>query len=116
MHNYKKLDIWKDAMELAYLVHELTQKYPKHEQFGLAQQSRNAGYSIPSNIAEGAGRHTDKDFNRFLGIAYGSLCELDTQLILANRFKYLADEGLHDGSGRIEHLQKRIYKLQTKFS
>lgn len=85
MNNYKKLEIWKEAIDLASSVYQLSKKFPKDEIFGLTSQLRRCGVSIPSNIAEGSGRNSNKEFLHFLGIARASCCELETQLIIAEK-------------------------------
>ena len=77
--NHKNLDVWKLSMRMAVDVYEVTDQFPTEEQFGMTQQMRKSALSVPSNIAEGAGRVSRADFVRFLGIATGSLAELDTQ-------------------------------------
>lgn len=76
-------------MEFAEAVHIAVRKFPKEETFGLASQLRRSSVSVPSNVAEGQGRGTTKDFVNFLRTAHGSLQEAETQIILAGRFKYL---------------------------
>ena len=88
MHNYKKLQIWQDAMDLAQDVYDITERLPQMETYGLISQMTRSAVSAPSNIAEGSAR-TDKDFAHFLSIAIGSLFELSTQLILAERIGYI---------------------------
>ena len=88
MHNYKKLQIWQDAMDLAQDVYDITERLPKMETYGLISQMTRSAVSAPSNIAEGSAR-TDKDFAHFLSIAIGSLFELSTQIILAERIGYI---------------------------
>jgi len=83
--NHKDLEAWKQAMSLVELVYTRTEQLPAKEQFGLQSQMRRAAVSIPSNIAEGAARKSDKEFIQFLYIALGSSAELETQLILSNR-------------------------------
>jgi four helix bundle protein len=85
---HKDLDVWKEAMSLARAVYALTQSFPKEEVYGLTDQIRRSAVSVPSNIAEGAARGSDKDFIKFLSIALGSLAELETQLMLAESFGY----------------------------
>ena len=85
MHNFKELNIWQKSFELVEEVYSLTKNLPDSEKFGLISQLNRSSVSIPSNIAEGSGRNTDKEFNRFLNIALGSSYELETQLILVNR-------------------------------
>jgi len=80
--NHKSLDVWKESMELVKLIYDLSQKLPKEEIYGITSQIRRAAISIPSNIAEGAARKSDKEFIYFLNISRGSLAELETQLII----------------------------------
>jgi four helix bundle protein len=86
---FEDLNAWKKAMELVYDIYVVTAKYPKSETYGLAIQMRRAAVSIPSNIAEGKGRSTDKDFAHFLCQARGSLHELQTQILIAGRLEYM---------------------------
>lgn len=83
MKTHKDLGVWKSAITLATGVYEVTSAFPKEEIFGLASQMHRAAVSIPSNIAEGAGRNGDKEFLRFLSIAAGSASELDTHIEIA---------------------------------
>jgi four helix bundle protein len=85
---HKDLEVWKKAMDLAVHVYSLTSEFPKEELYGLTSQIRRAAISIPSNIAEGAARHSRKEFVQFLYVASGSLAELETQLLLASRFGF----------------------------
>lgn len=80
--SFKNLDAWKMAFMLTKMVYTLTAKLPSEEKFGLVNQMRRAAVSTTSNIAEGAGRNSKKEFAQFLGIAYGSCCELETQMLL----------------------------------
>ena len=80
---HEQLDAWKFSMELAKAVYQMTTTFPAEERYGLSQQMRRAAVSIPSNIAEGAGRNGTKEFLNFIGIARGSLAELEPQLQLA---------------------------------
>jgi four helix bundle protein len=84
---FQELTVWQRAMELTVSVYELTRTFPRDEQFGLTSQLRRASVSIASNIAEGRGRTTDGEFRQFLGIAQGSIYEVQTQLLLAQRLK-----------------------------
>ena len=83
MQDHHRLVVWQKARALASLTYRTTESLPNDERFGLKVQMRRAAVSIPSNIAEGAGRGGDRDFARFLRIAYGSACELETQALLA---------------------------------
>lgn len=89
MGDYQSLDVWQRAMELAEEIYKLIDKLPREERFALCDQMRRAVVSIPSNIAEGKGRNSDKEFIYFLKIAMGSKCELETQLILCERLHFL---------------------------
>jgi four helix bundle protein len=87
--DYRDLVLWQRAVELAAEVHRVTVKLPRPELFGLAAQMRRSAVSIPSNIAEGSGRRTTREFIAFLHIARGSLYELRTQLLLASKVAYV---------------------------
>jgi len=90
MHNFVNLKIWQTGMDLAQSIYEITERLPKHEIFGLISQMQRAATSIPSNIAEGAGRNTNKEFSHFLSIAIGSCFEIHTQIILSERIGYIS--------------------------
>ncbi|WP_245584792.1 four helix bundle protein [Pedobacter glucosidilyticus] len=83
MHNFRQLNIWKDAITIVKDVYILTAKFPVDERFGLISQIDRCSISVPSNIAEGSARGTNKDFAHFLKMSLGSLYELETQLLLA---------------------------------
>ena len=107
MHNFRNLQIWKDAMDLAQAIYEITEALPKMETYGLISQMTRAAVSVPSNIAEGSGR-SDKDFSHFLTIALGSLFELNTQIMLSERIGYLTSEQSLALQGRADKLQMMI--------
>jgi len=108
MHNFKELRIWKDSMELSKTVYEQTRKFPQDERFALTQQINRCVVSIPSNIAEGAGRNTKNDFRHFVTISLGSSFELETQLMLAGEFEYIEKENLQNILTKLTSLQKMI--------
>jgi four helix bundle protein len=87
--SYRDLRVWQSAMDLVVSVYEETQAFPKEERYGLTSQMRRASVSIPSNIAEGKGRSTDRDRALFFCHARGSLLELETQVLIAERLRYL---------------------------
>src|SRR5438067_1213585 len=89
--SYKDLILWQKAMDLVTIVYRNTLAFPKDEVYGLRQQLRRAAVSIPSNIAEGQCRSTTKDFLNFLAIARGSLAEVETQVLIAQRLAYLSE-------------------------
>ena len=90
--NHTELEVWKVSMHLTEKVYRATTNFPDAERFGLSVQMRRTAVSIASNIAEGRGRRSPREFRRFLDIAYGSLFELETQLDLSERLGYLSDE------------------------
>lgn len=89
--DHKQLDVWKLSIELTLELYEITKKFPKEEIYSLTTQLRRAAVSVPSNIAEGAARNSDKEFVQFLYIALGSLAEVETQVILAEKLSYLSN-------------------------
>jgi len=111
MHNYKELKVWQKARELVKFIYELTNKYPKEEIFTLTSQIRRAVISIPSNIAEGAGHFSNKQFSRFLEIAYASSCELDTQVILSFDLNFINQDELKNSGLYIDEVQKMLSGL-----
>ena len=92
--SYKELLIWQKGIKIVILVYKLTRGFPKEEIYALTSQVKRASVSIPSNIAEGFGRQTDKSFNYFLNITRGSLNEIETQLIIAKELEFISDENL----------------------
>jgi len=112
MNNYKELKIWRKSIELAVRVYQVTQCFPKTELFGLTVQMRRSVSSIASNIAEGAGRNSKKDFSNFLGIANGSTCELETQLIIANRVNLVTSPDCESLQSQIREIQKMNWSLK----
>ena len=108
---HKKLDLWRDAMELAVIMYKVTDSFPREERYGLTDQIRRAVSSVPSNVAEGAGRQTKKEFVNFLHIAQGSLSELDTHLELAKRLGYLEQDNWTMLDGKIERIDKMLSGL-----
>lgn len=99
-------------MDLVEGVYKATSDFPPQEQFGLTRQMRRAAVSVPSNIAEGAARNTAKDFNHFLGIASGSLSELETQLILSKNLGFLPNEILTTLLDELIVVRKLIFGLK----
>jgi len=89
IRNHKDLEVWKKSMDFVSNIYKITESFPNKEVYGLTNQIRRAAVSVPSNIAEGAARSSKKEFIQFLYIALGSLSELETQIIIANRLEYL---------------------------
>jgi len=112
MHNLKEILIWKKAIDLSKLVYLLCAELPVDEKYGLINQIKRAVISIASNIAEGAGRNSDKEFLHFLGIAQGSSFELLTQLILCNELNLIEESKTTSIIEKLEEIQKMNYAFQ----
>jgi len=114
-HNFRELKIWQESMKLVKSIYSLTSNFPSDERFGLVSQINRCSISIPSNIAEGSGRTSNKEFTHFLNISLSSSFELETQLILANELFNVNTEVLIE---KINELQKMIVgfkkSLETK--
>jgi len=109
MHNFKELNIWKNGIELVMGYYKLTSAFPKEEQYNLTSQMRRAAVSVPSNIAEGTSRKSNKDLNRFLQMSLGSSFELETQLIIAQKLDYISETNSQKTENKTIELQKMIY-------
>jgi four helix bundle protein len=109
MHNFRELNIWKKSLDLSVDVYRITQEFPVSEKYNLISQIVRSAVSIPSNIAEGSGRGTNKDFCRFLSIALGSAYELETQLIISNKLGYLTKNKYDMINNSLNELQKMIF-------
>jgi len=96
MTSHKELKVWKKGIELVKVIYGITNDFPKTEQFGLISQIRRCSVSIPSNIAEGCGRHSDKELIHFLYITLGSASELETQIIISQELGFLEKEKSED--------------------
>ena len=116
MHRYKELHVWQKAVDLAVEVYRITEKLPAEEKYGLISQINKSAVSIPSNIAEGAGRNGKKEFDNFLGIALGSSFELDTQIFISNRLDYINDRDFQHLENELEYLQNMIVKLKKSLN
>jgi four helix bundle protein len=90
--SYRDLEAWRKSIDLVFMVYQSTRLFPKEEQYGLVAQLRRAAVSVASNIAEGKGRSTDKEFVMFLHHALGSICEIETQLLITDRLGFLPKE------------------------
>ncbi len=111
MKTHKDLEVWKNSMELVVAIYDLTKGFPKDELYGLVSQMRRAAISIPSNIAEGAGRHHDKEFQQFLYVAMGSVAELETQLFLSQRLEYVKSDEMELLSNMLILIRSQISGL-----
>jgi four helix bundle protein len=110
--DFKSLKIWQKGIKLVVDIYKLTKVFPQEELYGLTSQMRRSAISIPSNIAEGSGRNSDKDFNRFLDISLGSSFELETQIIIARELEFLSSEDFLKLSDKVQEEQKMITGLQ----
>lgn len=112
MNNFKELNVWQKAIELVKEVYRLTDNFPNNEQFGLTSQIRRAAISIPSNIAEEAGRRSNKEFEHFLSISLGSCFELETQIIIGQELNFINSDNCNIVDELILEIQKMIRGLQ----
>ena len=111
---HKDLDVYKLSLDLVEDIYKLTKSFPSSENFGLTSQLRRAAVSLPSNIAEGASRASTKDFIRFLNISAGSLAEIETQLVIAERIGYITFKD--DLKNNITTIRKMIYRLKQSLN
>ena len=113
LKNYNELNVWQKSYELCLKIYQITAKFPNEERYGLTSQIRRSVVSIPSNIAEGYGRKTTLDYIRMLYISYGSVCELETQILLAGDLGFI-DKGELDTAKKdiaeIERMLKALIK------
>jgi len=116
MRNFRNLEIWRKGIELVKKIYALTKTYPSEERFGLISQMQRAVVSIPSNIAEGCSRNSEKEYKRFLEIAIGSSFELETQLIIGFEQNYHPIKQHEELLVNINTLQKQINSLISKLS
>ena len=116
MRDFKKYDIWQLSHELTLEVYKITSTFPKEELFGITSQLRRATSSIPTNISEGCGRNSDKEFNQFLNIALGSALETEYLFILSKDLNYLNQEQFQDLELKINNIKSKIYKLKQKLT
>ena len=114
LEHYSKLIVWQKAMDLTDEIYSITKLLPKDEAFGLVSQMRRAAVSIPSNIAEGHGRVSVKDFKHFLVISQGSAAELETQLLICVRQKYLTEQQIDRSLGLCSEIGRMLSALISK--
>ena len=111
MHDFKKLNVWNEAIKLVTEIYEITDKFPRKEVYGISNQIRRSAISIPSNIAEGSGRKSSGSFKLFLSYSYGSCCELETQLIIAKNINYIEENILNKLIEKISVIEKMLTNL-----
>ncbi|SCD20984.1 23S rRNA-intervening sequence protein [Proteiniphilum saccharofermentans] len=108
MHNFKKLDIWNKSVEFVADIYRLVNRLPQIERFGLVTQMQRAAVSIPTNIAEGSAKSSNKDFARFLEISLGSAYELETELLVSFKLSYIEAETYEQFQQKLSELQRMI--------
>ncbi len=111
MNNFRELKVWHKSVDLVVEIYKITKLFPDSEKFNLTSQMQRSGTSIPSNIAEGAGRVSAASFKHFLSIALGSAFELETQLIISKKLRYLSDENCEAILKNVTEVQRMIYGL-----
>ena len=114
INDYKQLNIWQKGIEIANEIYCLTDKFPKHEIYGLTSQMRRAAVSVPSNIAEGFARNHDKEYKQFLFIALGSCAELETLVVIAGNRKYISETEKDKINEKMNHEISMIVNLTKK--
>jgi four helix bundle protein len=113
--SFKDLKIWQLGMDIVADVYRLTEKFPREELYGLTSQVRRAAVSIPANIAEGFRRYHPKEHKQFLSIAMGSAAELETELLLAARLGFLAEDDLKNLSSQLDSLGRMMTSIMRRF-
>ena len=111
LKNYKELNVWQKSYELCLNIYRITAKFPNEEKYGLTSQIRRSAVTIPSNIAEGYGRKTTVDYIRMLYIAYGSVCELETQILLAGDLGFIEKGELGTAKKHIAEIERMLKAL-----
>lgn len=112
MHNFRNLKVWQKAIELSTKIYSLTKNFPAEEKFGIISQIRRAAVAIASNIAEGAGRNSEKEFCYFLQVSLGSSYEMETQIVIAGNLNFLNDEAFNDTIISITEIKRMISEFQ----
>ncbi|MGV3509907.1 MAG: four helix bundle protein [Sphingobacteriaceae bacterium] len=116
MHSFKELKVWQAAMEISKAIFIVTRSFPQEEKFTLVSQMMRCAISIPSNIAEGCGRKSNKEFYQYLNISLGSSFELETQLILAKEFGYISEMSFAPLQFQIIEVQRMLAGLQRSLN
>jgi len=114
VHNFRELKVWQISIKLVKSVYISLSDFPNDEKYGLISQMKHCSISIPSNIAEGSGRGSNKDFARFLGISLSSSYELETQLIISKELNFISENVFNDLIITVHETQRMIFSLQKK--
>ena len=113
---YQKLQIWQKSFALAKRTYDLTRAFPEEERYGLISQMRRSAVSVPSNIAEGSQRTTNRDFHSFIAIAKGSLAEVETHALLAHEIGYITKEDAEKYLGHVQEVSKMLRAFAAKLT
>jgi len=116
MRDFKKYNIWTLSHELTLDIYKISKEFPKGEIYNLTSQIQRASSSIPTNIAEGAGRDSDAEFNRFLTIALGSASETEYLILLSKDLGYMNSESYEELTFKVNTVKKKIYSLKQKLN
>lgn len=114
MRDFRQLRVWEDAHSRTLIIYQITKNFPKEELFALTNQMRRASFSIPTNIAEGCGRETNKDYAHFLQIAIGSSFELDYQILLAKDLNYIDEKKYLELNDKVDKIKRQLAILIKK--
>jgi four helix bundle protein len=116
MRDFHDLQVWQKSHQLTLAVYQVTENFPKTELYGLTSQIRRSAASVPTNIAEGAGRDTDREMVRFLSIASGSASELEYQLLLAHDLAYLPKTDYHNLRQQVVSIKRMLYRFHLSLT
>ncbi len=114
--HYSEMIVWQKSMDLVVEIYRLVKMLPVDERYALSEQMRRAAVSIPSNIAEGESRKTDKEFKHFFSIAKGSVSEVETQLFICRRINYLTEEQIQNSVLLCQEVRRMITKLIQNYT
>lgn len=116
MRDFRKYDIWKLSHSLTLDVYQITSSFPQEERFGIVSQLRRSSSSVPTNISEGSGRQSEKEFGQFLNIALGSISETEYLLLLSKDLLYISSENFEQLSQKAKTIKSKIFKLKEKLN
>lgn len=111
MRPHERLEVWSRSVDFVVSIYQMTDAFPKEEKFGLTSQIRRAAVSVPANIAEGAGRQSEKEFAHFLSNAQGSASELATEILIAYRLGYLSKQNYEIVHDELDNIGRMIFGL-----
>ena len=114
MRDFRKLKVWEKSHKLALEIYHESERFPDNERFGLTSQIRRCGYSIPTNIAEGCGRDSEKELARYMNISMGSASELEYLILLAKDLNYISDDSYSDLSNRVIEVKRMLTSFIKK--